>query len=45
MLSFFGHSNYKPEADDESRLLTLLEDISKSEQIDFYLGGYWNFDI
>ena len=44
IITFFGHSNFRNEPDDESRLLALFEDISNGEQIDFYLGGYGNFD-
>ena len=44
VITFFGHSNYKPEENDEMQLLNLLEDISKGEEIEFYLGGYGNFD-
>ena len=44
IITFFGHSSYRNEPDDESRLLALFEDVSNGEQIDFYLGGYGNFD-
>ena len=44
VITFCGHSNFISEQGDESRLLSLLEEISKGQQIDFYLGGYGNFD-
>lgn len=44
IITFCGHSNFRAEQDDESRLLNLLEEISKGQQLDFYLGGYGNFD-
>ena len=44
IITFFGHSNYSGNASDEERLLNLLEDIIKDSQVDFYLGGYGNFD-
>ena len=44
IISFFGHSNYLESEDDECRVLSILDDISKGEQVDFYLGGYGSFD-
>ena len=44
IITFCGHSNFRAEQDDECRLLSLLEEVSKGQQIDFYLGGYGNFD-
>ncbi len=44
IITFCGHSNFSVEQGDERRLLTLLEEISKGHQIDFYFGGYGNFD-
>lgn len=44
VITFCGHSNFISEQGDESRLLSLLEEISEGHQIDFYLGGYGNFD-
>lgn len=44
IISFFGHSSYSYCEEDESRLLELIETVSKGSQIDFYLGGYGNFD-
>ena len=43
-ISFFGHSSYSYCEEDEIRLLELIETVSKGSQIDFYLGGYGNFD-
>ena len=44
VITFCGHSNYKFEIDDEIKLLNILEELSTKERIDFYLGGYGNFD-
>lgn len=44
IITFCGHSNFRAEQGDQIRLLKLLEEISKGQQIDFYLGGYGNFD-
>lgn len=44
IITFCGHSNFRVERDCETRMITLLEEISKGRQIDFYLGGYGNFD-
>ena len=44
IITFFGHSNYTAEQGDEQRLLRLIEEVSKGEAVDFYLGDYGNFD-
>lgn len=44
IISFFGHSSYSYSDEDEKRLLENIETISKDNQVDFYLGGYGNFD-
>lgn len=44
IISFFGHSNYLESEDDEYRVLSILDNISKDKQVDFYLGGYGRFD-
>ena len=45
IITFCGHSNFKANKNDEIILLNLLEEISKGKPIDFYLGGYGNFDL
>ena len=44
IISFCGHSTYITNEQDKRRILELLEDLGKTEHIDFYLGGYGNFD-
>ena len=44
IITFCGHSDYMGNAEDEERLLALLESVIKGEPVDFYLGGYGNFD-
>ena len=44
IITFCGHSNYSSGLEDEERLLNLLETVAGGNQVDFYLGGYGNFD-
>jgi len=44
IITFCGHSNYTSSLEDEERLLILLENIACGNRVDFYLGGYGNFD-
>lgn len=44
IITFCGHSNYSSSLEDEERLLNLLEKVICGNQVDFYLGGYGNFD-
>ena len=44
IISFCGHSTYITNEQDKLMILELLEKLGKNEQIDFYLGGYGNFD-
>ena len=44
IITFCGHSNYTNTVEDEMRLLNLLERVTEGTQVDFYLGGYGNFD-
>lgn len=44
IITFFGHSNYREMPGHRQRILEYIESISKDSQIDFYLGGYGNFD-
>jgi len=44
IVTFCGHSDFCNKQDYEYQLLRLIEEISKGQQIDFYLGGYGNFD-
>ena len=43
-ITFCGHSNYTSNFNDKKRLLDYLEDIIQGKEVDFYLGGYGNFD-
>ena len=44
IITFCGHSNYIKNCKDEEILLNLLEKTIQGKQVDFYLGGYGNFD-
>ena len=44
IISFFGHSMALPYDKYEDKVMELLEDVSKGQHVDFYLGGYGNFD-
>lgn len=44
IITFCGHSNFLSSLEDEERLLKLLEAITCGKQVNFYLGGYGNFD-
>ena len=44
IITFCGHSSYSGNMQDEEKILTLLEKISNSEDLTFYLGGYGGFD-
>lgn len=44
IIAFCGHSNYLSSLEDEERVLELLEIVADGNQVDFYLGGYGNFD-
>lgn len=44
ILTFCGHSDFRPTATLEQALLSILETHVGNAQADFYLGGYGNFD-
>ena len=44
VITFFGHSSTLYSDTDEKRLLEQIEKITKGNDVDFYLGGYGNFD-
>ena len=44
VITFFGHSSTIYSDIDEKRLLEQIEKITKGNDVDFYLGGYGNFD-
>ena len=44
IITFCGHSNFLSNAEDEERLLHLLEEVIRGRKVDFYLGGYGGFD-
>ncbi len=44
IITFCGHSSFRAELDDEKRVLDIIENVANGEQVDFYLGGYGNFD-
>ena len=45
IISFFGHSMALPYDKYEDKVMELLEDVSKGQHVDFYLGGYGNFEL
>lgn len=44
VITFCGHSDFEKVKGDEERLLNYIEKVANKEQVDFYLGGYGNFD-
>lgn len=44
ILTFCGHSDFRPTVALEKTLLSVLEDHVGNAQADFFLGGYGNFD-
>lgn len=44
VITFFGHSSTIYSDIDEKRLFEQIEKITKGDDVDFYLGGYGNFD-
>ena len=44
IITFCGHSNYIDNRKDEEKLLDFLEKVAQDKEVDFYLGGYGNFD-
>ena len=44
IITFCGHSDYIQNNRDEEKILAILEEQTVNTQVDFYLGGYGNFD-
>ncbi|MDD7457904.1 MAG: hypothetical protein PUK83_05720 [Clostridia bacterium] len=44
IVAFFGHSNYVEGQNDEKNLINTLSEYAKNKKVEFYLGGYGNFD-
>ena len=44
IITFFGHSSYEYNANEEEKLLHMIENVSHNNRVDFYLGGYGKFD-
>lgn len=44
IVAFFGHSNYVEGQNDEKKLLDMLNEYIAYEKVEFFLGGYGNFD-
>lgn len=44
VIAFLGHSDFIGWAEYESTMMHLLKAIIGEEAVDFYLGGYGNFD-
>ena len=45
IITFFGHSSYEYNANEEEKLLHMIENVSHNNSVDFYLGGYGKFDM
>lgn len=45
IVTFCGHSTYIPKCEDETKVLQIVENHANGENIEFYLGGYGNFDF
>lgn len=45
VITFFGHAKNIYSENDEKRLYELIKKVADAKNIDFYLGGYGNFDI
>jgi len=43
-ITFCGHSDFCEAAETETALLDLLEDLIGEQSVEFFLGGYGNFD-
>ena len=44
IVTFCGHSDYRESSSDEDKILSILEENTAGQKVDFYLGGYGNFD-
>ena len=44
IVTFFGHRDFCESDQDGEKLLLLLESLTGGEDVEFYLGGYGNFD-
>lgn len=44
VITFFGHAKNTYTKNDEERLYKLIEKVAEGNMVDFFLGGYGNFD-
>ena len=44
IISFCGHSNFIQSDNDKDVVIDIIKKIAKNKPVDFYLGGYGNFD-
>ncbi|MGN0771620.1 MAG: hypothetical protein ACI4MI_03440 [Christensenellales bacterium] len=44
IITFCGHADYLPGLNDKIKMIELINEISKGETVEFYLGGYGGFD-
>ena len=44
VISFFGHSDFQPDAVNENSMIEILTELVGDASADFYLGGYGGFD-
>lgn len=44
IIAFFGHKDYKTGQKVQNRLYNLICDVAQNNDVEFWLGGYGNFD-
>ena len=44
IITFFGHSNYVTHLVHEQKALEYIEKVAGEAKVEFFLGGYGNFD-
>lgn len=44
VIGFCGHASYNATRHDEEKILQIIDEVAKNRQVDFYLGGYGDFD-
>ena len=44
IITFFGHSDFCANVDIEKKIISIIEEYTQNKSVDFFLGGYGNFD-
>lgn len=44
IVTFCGHGDFRETEEERRKMFGVLEKIAKQGKVDFYLGGYGNFD-